>query len=147
MEGLCTSCFACAIPTNPFCGLIASSIVSIWHLKHCPGRILGITSWNPSVFKSNRLHVDIYANFLYQFKINFIGSSKIMGGSSKVLNFNQLLLKLNRFICNYWPVLPAHWHVCQKWGVWLGPWSLLMDAKVSKGAKGHFTHKPRAVTL
>jgi hypothetical protein len=26
-----------------------------------------------------------------------------------VLNFNQLILKLNRFICNYLPVLPDHW--------------------------------------
>ena len=31
-----------------------------------------------------------------------------------VLNFNQLCLKLNQFICNYRPVLPVHWADARK---------------------------------
>ena len=32
----------------------------------------------------------------------------MIGNFSVVSNFNQLFLKLNRFICNYLPVLPDH---------------------------------------
>ena len=39
-----------------------------------------------------------------------INSSKTIGNfPAIVLNFNQLFLKLNRFICNWLPVLPDHW--------------------------------------
>jgi hypothetical protein len=32
----------------------------------------------------------------------------VIGDFLAVLNFNQLILKLNRFICNKLPVLPDH---------------------------------------
>ena len=32
----------------------------------------------------------------------------MIGNFPDVLNFNRLFLKLNRFICNYLPVLPGH---------------------------------------
>jgi hypothetical protein len=38
-----------------------------------------------------------------------ISSSKVIGNFLEVLNFNRLFLKLNRFICNYLPILPDHW--------------------------------------
>ena len=37
-----------------------------------------------------------------------MNSSKVIGNSPEVLNSNRLFLKLNRFICNYLPVLPDH---------------------------------------
>jgi hypothetical protein len=63
------------------------------HKKCLVGQCETITTmigWDPSVCKSNRLHVDILRFF-----------SKVMGNSPEVLmNFNRLFLKLNRFICN-----------------------------------------------
>ena len=38
-------------------------------------------------------------------------SSKIIGNVHKILNFNQLFLKLNRFICNQETVLPVPLYV------------------------------------
>jgi hypothetical protein len=37
-----------------------------------------------------------------------MNSSKPIGNSPAVLNFNRLFPKLNRFICNWLPVLPGH---------------------------------------
>ena len=37
--------------------------------------------------------------FLYQCEVSSIDSSKTMGNSPAVLNFNQLLHKLNCFMC------------------------------------------------
>lgn len=59
--------------------------------KQCPGRLLGIISWDPSVTKSNRSHVDIFQwfFFLHQFEVYSLKSSKTIRNVS---------LKLNRFI-------------------------------------------------
>ena len=55
----------------------------------------------PSDSKSNRLvtcsHLPVLLN---SFEVNFIDSSKMIGNSLEVLNFNRLFLKLNRFISN-----------------------------------------------
>jgi hypothetical protein len=64
------------------------------------GRLLGIISWDPSVCKSNRLHVDILRFIYINIEVCSINSSKVIGNSPEVLNFNQLFLKLNRFIYN-----------------------------------------------
>ena len=45
-----------------------------------------------------------FLNWVYS-----INSSKMIGDFPAVLNFNQLFLKLKRFICNQLPVLPSHW--------------------------------------
>ena len=37
---------------------------------------------------------------LYSFEVCSIDSSKVIGNSPEVSNFNQSFLKLNRFICN-----------------------------------------------
>ena len=65
------------------------------------GRFLGIiTSWDPSVCKSNRLHIDILRFSFIKIGYIFINSSKMTGNFPAVFNFNRLLLKLSRFICN-----------------------------------------------
>jgi hypothetical protein len=76
-------------------------------LNQCQGRFLGIISWYPSVCRSNQLHVDILQIF-YINEAYSINSSKVVGNSPKVSNFNQFILKLNRFICNQLSVLPDH---------------------------------------
>jgi hypothetical protein len=47
--------------------------------------------------------------FLHWFEVYSTDSSKKISTSQEVLNFNQLSVKLNRFIWNWWSVLPAHW--------------------------------------
>ena len=49
---------------------------------------------------NNRLHVGILQFPFIKLGYNFISSSKMTGNLPAVLNFNQLFLKLNRFICN-----------------------------------------------
>ena len=46
------------------------------------------------------------SGLLYLFEIYSIDSSKMIGNSYEVSNFNRLFLKLNRFIWNWPPVLP-----------------------------------------
>jgi hypothetical protein len=67
----------------------------------CPGRFLGKLGRDPSVSKSNWLHLVICQFFYINLK-HSIDSSKIMGNVPEVLmNFNRwLFLKLNRFIRN-----------------------------------------------
>ena len=93
-------------------------------LNQWSGGFLGIiTGWDPSVWKPNRLHVDILRVtrytlhvFLYWIGVYSINSSKMTGNFPAVSNTNRLFLKLNRFICNQPPVLPGHrsrpilWH-------------------------------------
>ena len=70
-------------------------------------RFLSIIGWDPSVGKSNQLHVDILQFFLYTVGVYSINSSKMIGNFPTVLNFNW-------FICNKLPVLPDHsllWHL------------------------------------
>ena len=62
------------------------------------GEIFGHNGWDPSICKSNRLHVDIL-RFSFM-ELVYILSSKIIGNFHVVLNFNWLFLKLNQFICN-----------------------------------------------
>ena len=69
-------------------------------MRQWSGRFLGIISWDPSVCKSNQLHVDIL-------QFSFIKLGYILQIPLKwsvyfpaVLNFNQLFLKQNQFVCN-----------------------------------------------
>ena len=59
-------------------------------VKQCPGRLLGIIGQNPSVSKSNRLHVVIFRFFFIKFEVYSINSSKMMGNSPEALNYTQL---------------------------------------------------------
>ena len=61
---------------------------------------LGIVGQDPSDFKSNRLHVDIFRFFFPSFEVYSIDSSKTMGKFLEVLDFNRLILILNQFIYN-----------------------------------------------
>ena len=64
------------------------------------GRLLGVIGWDPSVCKSNWLHVDILRfSFVKLAYILQIPQKCMMGNFPAVLNFNRLFLKLNRFIC------------------------------------------------
>ena len=69
-------------------------------LRAVPGKFLGIVGQDPSDSKSNRLHVDIFRFCFHSFEVYSIDSSKMIGNSPEVSNFNRLNLKLNRFICN-----------------------------------------------
>ena len=69
-------------------------------------RFLGIISQNPSISKSNRLHVLFFGYFFINLK--YTHSSETTANTSEVLNFNQLFLKLNWPICNQWLVRPVH---------------------------------------
>ena len=73
------------------------------------GEILGIIGQDPSVSKSNQLHVDIFRFFFYLSQVYSIDSSRMMGNFPEVLNFNQLFLKLNQFVCNKHSVFPVRW--------------------------------------
>jgi hypothetical protein len=55
---------------------------------------------DPSDSKSNRSHVDIFQCCFHSFGAYSIDSSKMLGNSHEVSNFNRLFLKLNRFNCN-----------------------------------------------
>ena len=67
--------------------------IGIKHINHCPGRFLNIISQNPSVSKSNWLHVVIFQYFVIDLGIYSIDSSTMTGGNfPKVLNFNRLFL-------------------------------------------------------
>ena len=59
-----------------------------------------VVGQDPSDSKSNRLHVEILRFCFHTFDVFSIESSKMIGKFPEVLNFNQLFLKLNRFICN-----------------------------------------------
>ena len=61
--------------------------------------ILAITGWNPSVYKSNRLHVHILRFSFVKLGVYSIDSSKMIDNFHVDFNFNRLFLKLNRFIC------------------------------------------------
>ena len=65
-----------------------------------PGKFLGIVGQDPSDFKSNRLHVDIFRFCFYSFEVYFIDSFEMVGTFPEILNFNWFFLELNRFICN-----------------------------------------------
>ena len=63
----------------------------------CPGRFLGIIGQNPSVSKSNQLHVVVFwFSFIY-IEVYSIDSSKMIG----TFCFEVLFGTFNRFICNY----------------------------------------------
>ena len=55
-----------------------------------------VTYWHLSVF------------FFYQFEVYHLNSYKNINSFLEVLNSNQLILKLNRFICNYRLILHVH---------------------------------------
>ena len=64
------------------------------------GTFLFRVGQDPSGTKSNRLHVDILRFCCHSFKVYSIDSSKMIGNSLEISNFNQLFFKLSRFICN-----------------------------------------------
>ena len=77
------------------------TIISLTHTqRQWSGRFLGITGWNPSDYKSNRLHVHILRFSFVKLGVYYIDSSKMIGNFLVDFNFNWLFLKLNRFICN-----------------------------------------------
>ena len=60
-----------------------------------------IVGQDPSDSKSNQLHVDIFqVCCFHSVEVYSIDSSKMSGNSPEVFNFNQLNLKVNRFICD-----------------------------------------------
>jgi hypothetical protein len=78
----------------------------------CPGKLLGTIGRDPSVSKCNWLHVEIFWLFLYKlevFEVYCFNSSKMMGNFPKVLNFNQLFLKLSGWSVTSGRFLPIHW--------------------------------------
>ena len=92
-------------------GAVASKIPNLklqFLSSSVSGEILGITGQDPSVSKSNHLHVDIFRFFLYLSQVYSIDSSRMMGNFPDVFNFNRLFLKLNRFICNKHSAFPVH---------------------------------------
>ena len=74
-----------------------------WHMYLITSarEVFGIVGQDPSDSKSNRLHVDIFRFCFHSFEVySSIDSSKTIGNSPEVSNFNRLFLKLNWFICN-----------------------------------------------
>ena len=70
------------------------------HCIQVLGKFLGINGQDPSDSKSNHLHVNIFHFCFHSFETDSTNSSKMISKFPKVLNFNRLFLKLNRFICN-----------------------------------------------
>ena len=66
----------------------------------CRGRLLGIIGRDPSLSKSNQLHVHVFGILFMDLRYNSLDSSKTIDDFPEVLNFNQLFLKLKWFICN-----------------------------------------------
>ena len=60
-----------------------------------PGSFWGIVGQDPSNSKSNWLHVRHLLVLLYSFEVYSIYSSKMIGNSLEVSNYNRLFLKLN----------------------------------------------------
>ena len=71
-------------------------LASAWEVSFWAYRV----GQDPGDSKSNRLHVDIFRFCFHSFEVYSIDSSKMIGNSPEVSNFNRLFLKLNRFICN-----------------------------------------------
>lgn len=63
--------------------------------------------------------------FFIQFEMCSVHSPKMISDFPELLNFNRLFLKLNRLICNLWPVLEITW-ACH------APHHLLHKRKASK---------------
>ena len=69
------------------------------NLNSVRGVFLGLIGEDPSVSKSIPLHAS--DSLLSIQGIFHTDSSKMIGTFPKLVNFNWLFLKLNRFICNY----------------------------------------------
>ena len=69
-------------------------------------KFLGKVNQDPSDSKSNRLHVNIFWFCFHSFEIYSIDSSKMINNFPEVSNFNQVVFKLNQFICNQLPIPP-----------------------------------------
>ena len=78
---------------------LKTSILEYWE-GAVPGKFLGIVSQDISDSKSNRLHVDIFRFCFHSIGIYSADSSRMLGNSLEVSNFNWFFFKLNRFICN-----------------------------------------------
>jgi hypothetical protein len=66
-----------------------------WH--QCPGIFLAKSVKIPVILNPTGEHVDIFRFCLEAYSID---SSKMTGNSPEVSNFNRLVLRLNRFICD-----------------------------------------------
>ena len=71
-----------------------AELVEILVFATVPGKFLGTVGQDPSDIKSNRLHVAIFWFCFIHLRYLTIDSYP------EISNFNQLFLKLNRFICN-----------------------------------------------
>ena len=60
-------------------------------LAQCLRRILSIIGQNPSVSKSNRIHVVAFWFFLYKFEVHFIGSSEPIDNFPEVLKHRLVI--------------------------------------------------------
>ena len=92
---------------------------SLWKLEHeyqWFGRFLGITGWDPSVCKSNRLHADILRfSFIELGNIVLEGSSLIICPWTWILS---VVFNARANLCPYVHIWP-----CQKWITYhLSPW-------------------------
>ena len=78
----------------------------VMNLNQWSGRLLSITGWDPSVCKSNWLHLDILRfSFIKLGYIYSINSSTMIGNFPAVLNFNRVFLERNLFF----PIIaPGH---------------------------------------
>jgi len=63
----------------------------------CTGKFLGIVGQDPSDSKSNWSHVDIFRVSFNSFEINSIDSSKMIGNSDEVSNFNRYYFNLRSY--------------------------------------------------
>ena len=68
--------------------------------SECPERFLGIIGRDPSVSKSNRLHVHICQFFPHEFEVYSLSSSKTLSDFPEVLKFKRLFLESNQLMCN-----------------------------------------------
>ena len=73
---------------------------NVMSVRSVPGKYLGKVGQNPSDSKSNRLHVDVFWFCFHSFEVYTIYFCKIIAKFPKVLNFNRLFLKPDKFICN-----------------------------------------------
>ena len=71
--------------------------LSLNRQKAVPGKFWGIVGQDPGDSKSNRLLVEIFQFCFHSFEVYSIDTSKMIGNSPEVSNFNRLFLRLNRF--------------------------------------------------
>jgi len=73
----------------------------------------------------------------------------MIGNFHAILNFNQLFLKLNQFICNLMPVLPDHWLHTHLWVYWINSYivSFVLEIVDSEHCQFKFQNRSRAAKV